>query len=405
MKKTLLLQTALVAAAGLMLADVANAQTKAQPLAITLGGFWTQFVKFQDKDIPTGAPNQYATGLASDAEVYFNVRGVLDDGTVIGGQIQLEAATYADQIDERYLFIERADIGRLEIGSTDRVHGKMLYFAPTVLPGHSTTVHSEYSAAQGNGGAPLMWFANANHDTEGLNVYTASNRYFGSKVGKGLQLGFSYTPDGCQDYTAASGNTPGCGPGFGNTADPVGAAGNQLSKQYAVAANYLESFGPVDVALYGAWNTVSLENALAAGVTDRRQDGWQVGAQFQYNIADGSAIQFGGGYLNEDVGRIATGAALGTIKDREAYSAGVRYLTNGAAPGSVGIGVEYYNREDKLTLNAGTNELDYYQLGLTYQLATGVLTFAGVGVSDQDAVAASGDIKQTFGVLGIGLTF
>lgn len=376
MKKTLLLQTALVAAAGMMLADVANAQTKAQPLAITLGGYWTQFVKFQDKD--TGI-RQHSTAVASDAEVYFNIRGVLDDGTVIGGQIQLEAATYGDQIDERYMFIERADIGRIELGSTDRVHGKMLYFAPTVLPGHSTTVHSEYSAAANT---PLMWFANNGHDQEGINIYTASNRYFGSKVGKGLQLGFSYTPDGCQDFTG-TGTTVGCGGGFGSTQD----AGT-LSKQWAVAANFLETLGPVDIALYGAYNSVHIETA-------KRESGWQAGAQLAYNIGDGSAVQFGGGYSEEDV--TAT-------QDREAYSVGIRYLTNGAAPGSVGVGVEYYNREDK-TAGAGTTELDYYQLGVTYQLATGVLTFAGVGVSDLNAPGAATDNKQTFGVVGIGLTF
>lgn len=376
MKKTLLLQTALVAAAGMMLADVANAQTKAQPLAITLGGYWTQFVKFQDKD--TGI-RQHSTAVASDAEVYFNIRGVLDDGTVIGGQIQLEAATYGDQIDERYMFIERADIGRIELGSTDRVHGKMLYFAPTVLPGHSTTVHSEYSAAANT---PLMWFANNGHDQEGINIYTASNRYFGSKVGKGLQLGFSYTPDGCQDFTG-TGTTVGCGGGFGSTQD----AGT-LSKQWAVAANFLETLGPVDIALYGAYNSVHIETA-------KRESGWQAGAQLAYNIGDGSAVQFGGGYSEEDV--TAT-------RDREAYSVGIRYLTNGAAPGSVGVGVEYYNREDK-TAGAGTTELDYYQLGVTYQLATGVLTFAGVGVSDLNAPPAATDNKQTFGVVGIGLTF
>lgn len=391
MKKTLLLQTALVAAAGMMLADVANAQTKAQPLAITLGGFWTQFVKFQDKDNDTQA-QQHSTAVASDAEVYFNIRGVLDDGTVIGGQIQLEASTYADQIDERYMFIERADIGRIELGSTDRVHGKMLYFAPTVLPGHSTTVHSEYSAAQVT---PLMWFANNGHDQEGINIYTASNRYFGSKVGKGLQLGFSYAPDGCQDFStitqtsaqggAVASTTQGCGGGFGSTQNAT-----TLSKQYAVAANFLETLGPVDIALYGAYNSVHIE-------TGKRESGWQAGAQFAYNIGDGAAIQFGGGYSDEDVGST-------TVNDREAYSVGLRYLTNGAAPGSVGIGVEYYNREDKLVAG-GTRELDYYQLGVTYQLATGVLTFAGVGVSDQDAPGAASDIKQTFGVVGIGLTF
>jgi hypothetical protein len=46
---------------------------------------------------------------------------------------------------------------------------------------------------------------------------------------------------------------------------------------------------------------------------------------------------------------------------------------------------------------------------VTYQLAPGVLTFAGAGVDKLDVPgpnAATGtDLKQTFGVLGISLNF
>lgn len=406
MKKTLLLQTALVAAAGLFVADVANAQAKAVPLGVTVGGYFTQFYKVQDRD--DTQTNQASQGFASDAEIWFNIRGVLDNGTVIGGRVELEATSYTDQIDETFLFLERADLGRAEIGATDRVSGKMLYFAPNSLPGHSTTVNSEYTAVNGGfAGAPLMWFVNANHDANGINLYSSSNRYFGSKAGKGLQLGFSYVPDGCEDFSAAPGGGSGrsCGGGFGSVNDT-----GQLSNQYNVAANYLESFGPLDVALYTSYNSVKLE----ASNNLSRQDGWQAGAQFGWNIGGGSVVQFGGGYTTEDVGRdrIATGTTTG-IRERDAYSVGIRYLTNGAAPGSVGIGVEYYNREDTLATRAqslgggvsGEASLDYYHLGLTYQLASGVLTFAGIGVADQDNIGTASDVEQTFGVVGVGLTF
>ena len=49
MKKTLLLQTALVATAGLFLADIASAQTKEVPIAVTVGGYMAQVFKAADR--------------------------------------------------------------------------------------------------------------------------------------------------------------------------------------------------------------------------------------------------------------------------------------------------------------------------------------------------------------------
>ena len=392
MKKMLLLQTALVAAAGMMLADVANAQSKAQPLAVTVGGYFTQYFGMQDRD--STQTDQHSSKFASDAEIHFNIRGVLDNGTVIGGRVELEAASYGDQIDERYMFLEHRDTGRIEMGSTDRASSKMAYFAPTVIPGMGTKHQGEYTYSATSAS---MRFANNGDDNEGINIYTASNRYLGSKAGKGLQLGFSYVPDGCQDFgTGSAGSSfsgaSGCGGGFGSTVNT-----GQLSKQYAVAANYLETFGAVDVALYGGWNSVRRE-----GTAQGRVDGWQLGSLLAYKLSDGGAIQLGGGYSNEDV-QEAVGGAGG--QEREVYSVGLRYLSDGSRPGSVGIGVEYLNREDEVPTTGAVTEHDYYQLGVTYQLAAGVLTFAGAGVSDLEAPAGGTDIKQTFGLVGIGLSF
>lgn len=394
MKKTLLLQTALVAAAGLFVADIANAQTKEVPIGVTVGGYYTQFFQVQDRDQRTTDIRDHR--FQQDAEIYFNIRGVLANGTVIGGRVELEAATYGDQIDEAYMFVEHAEYGRVEIGSMDSITTKMIYGAPNSLPSYSTTVQSEYSAVNN---APLMRFVNNGDDSNHINLYSASNRYFGSKAGKGLQIGVAYSPDNCQDLTdtnniahataaTATGGQRGCGGGF--LATPVGG----YEQQFNAAANYLESFGSFDVGLYAGYNSVKIAGSTTAA-TNSREDGWQGGALFTYNIGDGSSVQFGGAYTNEDVS---------SIRERKGWTAGVRYLTNGAAPGSVGIGFEYANRDESGSARAG--DLDYWHVGLTYQVAAGILGFVGVGVSDtSDHPTATSNIDQTFGVVGVSLTF
>src|SRR3546814_1903363 len=92
MKKTLLLQTALVAAAGLMLADAATAQDKAVPIGVTVGGYMTRSFTVQDRGVQQ-VDQPAATFASPDAEIWFNIRSVLDNGTVVGGRVELEGST------------------------------------------------------------------------------------------------------------------------------------------------------------------------------------------------------------------------------------------------------------------------------------------------------------------------
>lgn len=372
MKKTLLLQTALVAAAGLFVADIANAQTKEVPLGLSVGGYYNQLLQWQDRS-PNGGQSDH--GIKQDSEIHFNFRGVLAGGTVIGGRVELESATYGDQVDEVYMFVEHTEYGRAEIGSADSVTTKMIYAAPNSLPNYSTTVNSEYSAVNN---APLMRFVNNMDDAHRINLYSASNRYFGSKAGKGLQIGVNYTPDNCQDLTTASGaasatavtsGQQGCGTGFFTPNTVVG-----LEQQFNTAANYLESFGQFDVALYAGYNSVKVIGTGGTTTPSGRESGWQGGALFGYNMGDGSLIQLGGAYTKEDVT---------AVRERKGWTAGVRYLTNGAAPGSVGIGLEYADRNESNSAGATTRagDLEYWHVGLTYQVAAGILGFVGVGVA------------------------
>jgi hypothetical protein len=395
MRKTLLLQTALVAAAGLMLADAASAQDKAVPIGVTVGGYMTRSFSVQDRGkAQTDQPG--ATFAAPDAEIWFNIRSVLDNGTVVGGRVELEGSTETDQIDESYLFVERHDIGRVEVGSTDLVPNKMLYGAPNAIPGDATTVGG--SVGDYYGSNYWMWFTKIPNDKEHINLYTSSDRYFGSKVGKGLQLGFSYVPNACEDRTTTSSTGSGATTStfdskgscqtFSSSAN--GSTTNNMQNVYAAAANYLESFGPVDAALYAGWYSARVPGT-STNPTDRI-NGYQSGVNFAYNIGDGSQVQVGGMYTQEETDTV-TG-------NHHGWSAGVKYLTNGVKAGSVGLGFE--GRKVRLTGSEETLGM----LGVTYQVATGILTFAGVGHEKIDYdLTTKTDNKQSFATVGIRLDF
>jgi hypothetical protein len=421
MKKTLLLQTALAATAGLFMADVASAQTKEVPIAVTVGGYFAEVIKAADFDNSRTLNGRQSHGVSTDAEIYFNIRGVLADGTVIGGRVELEGSTEADQIDESYMYVERSDIGRAEFGSTDRAASKMVYGAPVAIPGYGTidptgaiAITNAPTGARTTGN--LTKFAGAPDDANGINLYTSANRYFGSKAGKGLQLGFSYTPDGCQDFSNA-GTTIGCGGGF-TTRNDAG----QVSKAYTYAANYIESFGAVDVGLFAAYNRFNIEansagtlaNGSATVFKSNGLEGWALGTTLTYNVGDGSTVQVGGAWKKEEMG-------VGSNDERNVYTAGVRYLTNGTNPGSFGLGVDYAKTKADQGNVAGTavsgeDEYTWYSLGATYQIAAGILGFGGVGRYEYDDAIAAGTVvggtaqadnnaKANFAIVGMRLDF
>lgn len=423
MKKTYLLGTALVAVATIAATDIAAAQTKTQPLTVTVGGYITEVFKAADLDDNRTLDGRRDTALSSDSEIWFNIRGVLDNGTVIGARVELEAQTEADQIDERYLFIERRDIGRAEFGSTDRAASKMVYAAPTAIPGYGTidptgSIAITNAPTGARTGGNLTKFASAPDDAEGINLYTSADRFFGSKAGKGLQLGFSYVPDGCQDFSNA-GSTVGCGGGFPSRTDA-----GQVEEAITLSANYLESFGAFDLALFGAYNRFSIEadnagslaNGSATVYGNTGLQGYALGTTITYNLAGGSSVQVGGAWKQEEMGVTPSGD-----DERNVYTAGIRYLTNGTNPGSIGIGIDYaFTKADQGnvggTLVGGEDEYTWYSLGVTYQVARGVLAFGGIGRYEYDDAIAAGtvingvaqldnDSEANFGIVGMRLDF
>lgn len=425
MQQRFRLYTALVGLSVFAIGDTAFAQVKAETPKITVGGYFAEVFKVQDRPNNPTQVDRNSTALANDSEIWFNLRSVLDNGLIIGGRIELEGATDTDQIDEHYLTLERSDLGKVELGSTDRAPSKMIYGAPIAIPGYGTV---DPSGAVAVTIAPAGARTGGNYskfvgdDAEGINLYTAADRYFGSKAGKGLMLGLSYVPDGCEDFSQATGAAAAsvtggsgrsCGGGFGSTVNS-----GQFSNIYTLGANYVESFGAFDVGVYAGYIRYSIEaNTTAGGATLFKQNGLQgyaFGGMVTYNIDGGAAIQVGGLYKNEETGSKNPATGLGGDK-RDVYTAGARYLSDGIRTGSYSFGVDYARTKTDQGNAAGVvvNGRDSYtwvSAGASYQVGPGVLSYAGIGRYEyEDAVAptaaTNNDSKVNFGLIGLRVDF
>jgi len=431
MKKILLGSTAL-ATAGLI---AVNAPMAADPMQITITGYFQSYMVFGDWDtLPRNPANTVtvATGLDGtlqmptltaskykfkqrtdlfklENEIHFNGRSKLDNGMVLGFRVELEGYTSGDQVDEYYIFAA-GDWGRIEYGATDQVDRKMVYSAPSALPGHGFGTHNIFSGLpQGSqndagrvGGGPAMTATTSGNsgDANGISYFTP--RF------AGFQLGITYTsefqPGLNGNVCAASG---GYSISYGTCTKNDG---DQWQHQITLAANFLQKFNNVDIALYAGWfhadvevkgayrgggvsNTTGLPNAgggsvTNAGVVTRGLDlknanwtAWSVGAQFGFQ-----GFTLGGGMGRDNNG-------LKGNNETWFYAASIRYVTG---PWSFSAGAYRANRKESREFRTavspdgittavvtdvgqnGRDRQDLYEIAASYALGPGITLSTGV---------------------------
>ena len=140
MRKVLLGSTALVAA-GLVAGTSAPAQA-AEPIKLSLGGYYQAFftVRAQsdvDNEGVGAGQNTFGndetvhyTDVQQEGEVWFVGETTLDNGIKVGVNVQLEAETQGDQIDEHYVYFS-GNFGRLVVGAENAAPYLMHYAAPS----------------------------------------------------------------------------------------------------------------------------------------------------------------------------------------------------------------------------------------------------------------------------------
>ena len=177
-------------------------------MSIKVGGFFTQSIAAVDADSNTVSQEDEA--LNQNAEIHFMGKTMLNNGTVIGINIQLEAESSSDgdQIDEHYVYA-RGNWGKLIVGAENGVAHLGEVTAPGFVAGlkmadNSLTdavIEAAYDTAFGASNV----IEDANMSTKIENISGDANKvsYFTPRLG-GLQLGVSFAPNNADIYGGES---------------------------------------------------------------------------------------------------------------------------------------------------------------------------------------------------------
>jgi hypothetical protein len=430
MKKLLLGSTALVVG-GVMAAPA----MAADPIKLGLGGYYTFYALAGGIDstyaFNGGFTNYKGFAFTQEGEIHFLGQTKLDNGTTVGLNVELEAwnpstgATGAGlQIDEAFIYAF-GDWGRVELGARDAASYRMYYGTPSALIGWGAFQHNHNWASNSVLGFNKAYRAGTAttitpqwQDVNRINYFTP--RF------QGLQIGVGYAPKLLG--TATNGAGLATGPGGG----AAGACGYQqatninncTNSDYAyqdlfdVGANYLNKFGDLTVALFGAFAYASFVpgympfTAAANQVTGANLSSWKqwvVGAQFGYA---GFTV---GGAIGWDNNGLGSNYFTGIDNDTRFYTAGIMYQTgpwqmsfmwagfyntngNGtasataiatgsnaittnisAARGIPGVNSTAFNGNPATALAFGSETVNKWEIGVNYALGPGVkLTGGGV---------------------------
>lgn len=308
----------------------------AEPLTASLGGYFNIGMGFANKAANPGSDAQF--GVFRDGEISIDVEGAADNGLTFFGQVELEAFSSADPVDENCFgvkgafgeaFVGGCDTALNEIGGVGVVkpNGSYLNYYDSsgdVMPGHPGGFIGE-------------------DDAVGL--------HYATPTVAGFTAGVTWQPDPNADGGADSNSlvTP-----------PDGPDDNQI----AVAARYEGEFDGVSLAVGGGW------------LGNEGLDQWHAGAQIGY-----AGISAAGFYNISD-----PDAALGG-PEVETFGLGAMHA---AGPWSFGGG--YARQELDGVAPGATDRRDFVHVGGGYDLAPGVTAYAagqwGRDDPGQDGVGA-----------------
>lgn len=381
MKKLLLGSTALAAAGVLSAGLMASAAHAADPIKVTINGYyqWYFVVGDWDKNRSGSAPlatggvskrDGRTTSIRQEGEIWFNGITKLDNGTTVGFRIELEAYEFGDQVDEHYLFFS-GDWGRIEAGATNGAMSKMVYGAPSALPGFGF-ISQNFNYHTG-------WTTNNSFSTavqDDRHVGDANKITYFTPRFAGFQIGVSYTPEfrpGTNGNVCAA--TGGSSTSFGVCTDDNE---GDWENSFQIAVNYLATFNSLNVALYGGLMYADPEVNGAAvtvgGLAGPADDWWHwlVGANF--------TIQ--GFSIGGNIGRDNNGQK--GDRDTWMYSAAMTYTTG---PWTMGGGWRGYRRDQPFGKDHTT---DQFELGANYRIGPGIALAGGLIWNMVDGPVGSG---------------
>ena len=216
-------------------------------------------------------------------------------------------------------------------------------------------------------------------DAEKITVFTP-------RMG-GFQLGVSYTPENCQ---SANANCAGLF-GLGSIGGPPAENNAGSDTLWDVGMNYVNTVGDVDLRMSFGYTQGEPEAAStvtgAAGSDDL--EAFSTGIQASVNN-----ITVGAAYRQSNDGGFTGTGVVGDF-DRTNWSVGARYAT-----GPWGFGIQYVEMDVEAGAGAGSDELEAFEIGGTYDVGPGVQFAFGlqnITMTDNARAAANeNDVSAVF---------
>lgn len=358
------------AAVGALALLPAAASEAAERIQLGLGGFHQQWLVGSSQRLRNGVGDHpFDTAVIDEkhnSEIYFTGRTLLDSGVSIGLQVQLEANTSADTIDESFLFLGNDTLGRIELGDTDNAAYKLA----VVAPNGGVSVNDGDLVRIGAFALPSGFdTANTTIDTTPLQLTDNDSGKFSFYTPRyaGLQFGVSYIPQfepaGGDDNRSVARVS-----GSGRVRDGLAAAANYRDLIEGVAVNATVAVLRADTPPSDGHDPVL---------------GFNAGAVFGWG-----GFEFGGSYTRAS-GQVPDDRSL----QGEAFDIGLAY-----ALGSYRVGVTYLRGvSDGSRADGARQRLDQGVLSASYALGPGVTLVGGIFIYDADG---ENDVAGTSGVAG-----
>jgi outer membrane protein OmpU len=362
MKKQLIGTTALVGVGALAASGVAQDANAADPLSLSIGGYYQTSLEYRDEDDGTGeaGANLQDFGIYDDGEIQFTASTTLDNGIGVKARIEYEADNQGGSHDddggnttiqdERWIEFS-GGFGALKIGSDDNVSNAMHYQAP--VGSGNMGVNTPTFAIPSSGGNTITsypsTYVNATGDSQKI-------IWFSPRIA-GFQLGLSYAPD-------ASVND-------GSTArtDNDGGAQEDI---FSIGVNFVESFNDIDVAVSGGY----LQGELEAQTTPNQDDLEIWGAGLNVGFA---GFTVGASIALSNSSSSISAAAKDDDGDSTTWDAGVTYAT-----GPLTVGFTYLHGEAEDPNTGGDDETDQGVFSASYNIGPGVDLWGGVKIYEYD---------------------
>lgn len=394
MKKILLATTALATAALVAGAagDAAAQETTskaAERIKLGISGYHQQWGVGLSQDIKDTGPNTIKTNAVDqkhNSEICFIGQTTLDNGLTVGVNVQVEANTDGDQIDESYLFLQGPSLGQFILGDENNA-GYLLHV--TAPDGGIVLDEGDFT----NIDAWVNTGISSYFDTP---VGTTNLRLLDNDSGKftyisprfaGLQAGVSYIPqaeaggdNNNGSYFVRTGNA-----GYQGT--QIAAAQNRYANGWAGGVNYTQQFGAIGLQSSGGVQYFPRSKVQPVGKNGSDVFAYNLGAQVAYG-----GFSVGGAFI--DSMNKNTVQATNTTGGVSSYSLGGYSYTVGAAYefGPYKIGLDYMygqspgvisSTNPALANNTGNDQsLQQAVLSGTWTMGPGIRLVGGVFAYD-----------------------